>query len=163
MEKIFTCSYQLFFFYSKYFSNKIYVSAHTTSRNLSIINDYFIYLERNSIMYKILTGLVSGFLNGLLGSGGGTIVVPALEFIHKIEEHKAHATAILIILPLSIISTAIYFNSGNIIISSSLKVVGGSILGSLLGAKLLNKLSSKNLRKFFGIVLILAAIRLVLS
>lgn len=110
---------------------------------------------------KVLTGLSSGFLNGFFGSGGGTIVVPSLEFIHKVEEHKAHATAILIILPLSIISTLIYLKNGQIDLLSALKVGGGSILGSILGAKLLNRLSANMLRKFFGIVLILAAVRMV--
>lgn len=110
---------------------------------------------------KIVTGCFSGFLNGFLGSGGGTVVVPALEYLHKVEEHKAHATAILIILPLSIISTFVYLKSGYIEITSALKVGGGSIIGSIIGAKLLNKLSSGMLRKIFGLILIIAAIRMV--
>ncbi|MCG8481930.1 MAG: sulfite exporter TauE/SafE family protein [Clostridia bacterium] len=110
---------------------------------------------------KILTGVVSGFLNGFFGSGGGTVIVPSLEFVHKVEEHKAHATAILIILPLSIMSTIIYLNNGQIDLISALKVGIGSILGSIVGAKLLNKLSGNMLRKFFGVVLIVAALRMV--
>lgn len=111
---------------------------------------------------KVLSGIISGFLNGFFGSGGGTIIVPSLEFIHKIEEHKAHATAILIILPLSIISTFIYLKNGQIHLISALKVGSGSILGSMVGARLLNKLSGNILRKFFGVVLIIAALRMVL-
>lgn len=53
-------------------------------------------------------GFVTGIINGLFGSGGGTLIVPALVFILGIEDYKAHATAISIILPLSIISTFIY-------------------------------------------------------
>ena len=49
-------------------------------------------------------GLVTGFANGLFGSGGGTIVVPAMERFLGEEEHKAHATAIAVILPLSLLS-----------------------------------------------------------
>ena len=41
-----------------------------------------------------LTGLVTGFVNGLFGSGGGTLVVPAMERFLCVETHKAHATAI---------------------------------------------------------------------
>ena len=58
----------------------------------------------------IVIGLITGVVNGLFGSGGGTIVVPSLIFIIGLEEHVSHATAISIILPLSIISTIIYFN-----------------------------------------------------
>ena len=53
-------------------------------------------------------GLVTGFANGLFGSGGGTIVVPAMERFLKVEEHKAHATAIAVILPLSLLSLGVY-------------------------------------------------------
>ena len=52
---------------------------------------------------KAAIGLVTGFANGLFGSGGGTIVVPAMERFLKVEEHKAHATAIAVILPLSLL------------------------------------------------------------
>lgn len=111
---------------------------------------------------KIATGIVAGFLNGFLGSGGGTVVIPSLKYILKTEEHKAHATAILIILPLSILSFFIYFNNGYIDIILALKVAIGSILGSIVGAKFLNKISSKSLKKVFGIVLIFAAIGMLI-
>jgi len=53
-------------------------------------------------------GLVTGIANGLFGSGGGTIVVPAMVLLLKEEEHVAHATAISIILPLTLVSAFIY-------------------------------------------------------
>ncbi|MEI3522967.1 MAG: sulfite exporter TauE/SafE family protein [Anaerotignum sp.] len=59
-----------------------------------------------------LTGLVTGFVNGLFGSGGGTLVVPAMERFLHVETHKAHATAIAVILPLSVLSLLIYFWQG---------------------------------------------------
>ncbi len=60
-------------------------------------------MEKNKV--KLLSiGIITGFINGLFGSGGGTIVVPALIFLLGMDDHKAHATAISIILPLSIIS-----------------------------------------------------------
>jgi len=105
-------------------------------------------------------GLVSGICNGLFGSGGGTILVPAMVFLLKVEQHKAHATAIAVILPLTIISSIIYITSGIYDITLTYKITIGSILGGLLGAILLNKLSSNFLRKIFGIFMIIAAIRM---
>lgn len=56
-------------------------------------------------------GLVTGIANGLFGSGGGTIVVPAMVLLLKEEEHVAHATAISIILPLTLVSAFIYVST----------------------------------------------------
>lgn len=111
-------------------------------------------------MKTTIIGIVSGFINGLLGSGGGTIIVPALEYFNKTEEHKAHATAIAVILPLSVISSLIYLYKGKIIMNAVLIVGAGSILGSILGAFLLNKVSSSFLRRLFGIVMIISAMRM---
>ncbi|WP_425446049.1 sulfite exporter TauE/SafE family protein [Dethiothermospora halolimnae] len=111
----------------------------------------------------LLIGLVTGIINGLFGSGGGTIIVPALVFILSLEQYKAHATAISIILPLSIVSTIIYLRSDIIDLSIALMITSGGIIGSILGAKFLNKIPSKILRKIFGIFMIIAAIRLVIK
>ena len=50
-----------------------------------------------------LLGFITGLINGVFGSGGGMIIVPALVFLVGLEDYKAHATAISIILPISII------------------------------------------------------------
>lgn len=110
----------------------------------------------------ILLGILTGFINGLFGSGGGTIIVPALVFIIGLEEHKAHATAISIILPLSIVSSFMYFKNIDINLRVTFFVIIGSVIGGLIGAKLLNKVPNKLLRKLFGIFMIIAAIRLVM-
>ncbi|OGO76876.1 MAG: permease [Clostridiales bacterium GWB2_37_7] len=110
----------------------------------------------------LLIGLISGLVNGLFGSGGGTILVPCLVFIMDVEDHKAHATAIAIILPLSILSSIIYYRYNVVDFTLTAKVAIGSVLGGIIGSMLLNKLSVNVLRKFFGIVMIIAAVRMVL-
>lgn len=111
----------------------------------------------------ILIGSVTGVVNGLFGSGGGTIIVPALVFLIGLEEHKAHATAILIILPLSIVSTIVYFTHGIIRFDIAIIVTLGGIIGGFIGARLLNKIPNNILRKIFGIFMIIAAIKLVMK
>lgn len=106
-------------------------------------------------------GLATGLINGLFGSGGGTLVVPALVFLLGIEDYKAHATAISIILPLSIISSYIYFKNNIIRFDIGLTIILGGVIGSILGAKLLNKVPIPILRKIFGSVIIYTAIRMI--
>lgn len=118
--------------------------------------------EKNNILKTALIGSVMGLVNGLFGSGGGTILVPCLVFIMKLEDHKAHATAISIILPISIISSLIYFKYDVVDIDLTLKVAVGSVIGALVGSCLLNRISVNILRKIFGIFMIIAAVRMVL-
>lgn len=106
-------------------------------------------------------GLITGFINGIFGSGGGTIIVPAMVFLLGMEDYKAHATAISIILPLSIISTIIYFFNNTISLAIAFKVMIGGFIGSYIGAKILNKVPTNVLRKIFGSVIIYTAIRMI--
>ena len=113
-------------------------------------------------MISSIIGIITGFANGLFGSGGGSIVVPAMERFLKISTHKAHATAIAIILPLSILSAFIYVRGDVAPISTIIYVSIGGVLGGAVGAKLLCKISSKWLHRIFGLVIVTASIRMIL-
>ena len=106
-------------------------------------------------------GIISGFCNGLFGSGGGTIVVPFLEIFLKLDPKKSHATAILIIFVFTVVSLFFYGFSGQLDFILALKVSAGGVVGGLVGAKLLNKLSFNAIHKIFGIFMIIAAFRMV--
>ncbi|MBZ2173645.1 sulfite exporter TauE/SafE family protein [Schnuerera sp. xch1] len=110
----------------------------------------------------IIIGLIAGLINGLFGSGGGTLVVPALVFLLGLKDYKAHATAISIILPLTIISTFIYLYNKIIRFDIAIIVGLGGIVGSIIGAKFLKKIPTPTLRKIFGSIIILTAIRMII-
>ena len=117
--------------------------------------------KRKHNLLCAIGGIISGFCNGLFGSGGGTIIVPFLEIFLKLDPKKSHATAILIIFVFTLVSLAFYGYSGNLDFSLALKVSIGGVVGGLIGAKLLNKLSFNAIHKIFGGFMILAAIRMV--
>ena len=114
-------------------------------------------------MKLIGIGLITGALNGLFGSGGGTIVVPSLVFLLGVKDYKAHATAISVIFPLSIISTFIYFKNNIIKMDIALIIGFGGVLGSYLGAKFLKKIPTPMLRKSFGTLIIITALRMIIK
>lgn len=109
-----------------------------------------------------LIGIVTGFANGLFGSGGGTVVVPCMEKYLGVDAHKSHATAIAVILPLSILSAAIYIFKADVPWGQTFAVSAGGILGGVVGAKILNKISSRKLHIVFGLAMLAAAVRMFL-
>ena len=110
-----------------------------------------------------IIGAVSGLLNGMFGSGGGLAAVPLIEKLLKAEPKKAHATSVAIIMPLSLLSAFLYYKGKYLDFSQALKFVPFGILGAILGGILLKKISNIWLRRIFGALLILSAIRMVIK
>ncbi len=120
-------------------------------------------VSKHKFLISAVGGVIAGFLNGLFGSGGGTIIVPFLEEFLNQDEHKAHATAILIILCFTVLSLFFYGFQNNLNVSLALKVSVGGVIGGAIGAKLLKKLSGSLLRKIFGAFMLIAAVRMVVG
>ena len=106
-------------------------------------------------------GIITGLLNGFFGSGGGTVLVPAMQKFLKTEAHKSHATAIAVILPLSAASAAVYINDMELDVKTVLFIAAGGVAGGFLGAKLLNKIKAAMLHKIFGICMAAAGLRMI--
>lgn len=107
-----------------------------------------------------ISGSVIGFINGFLGSGGGMIAVPLLEKLKKMDNKQAHATAIALMLPFSLISGLIYSLSFELNFVN-LAILSASVtLGGVLGSLFLKKLSSKTIRIIFAIVMLGAGIKM---
>lgn len=109
----------------------------------------------------VSVGVITGLINGIFGGGGGMIVVPILTLLLGIENKKAHATAILIILPISLVSACYYVFSGNFSLSVGLPVVIGVTIGGVIGATLLKKLSSKWVSIIFSIIMAFAGAKML--
>ena len=91
---------------------------------------------------RAAVGLAVGGANGLFGGGGGMLAVPLLGATGY-EEKQAHATAILVILPVSAFSFFLYALYGFCDFSVVIPTALGVTAGGVLGAWLLNKLPVK--------------------
>lgn len=115
-----------------------------------------------NILKTVLSGIPIGFINGFFGSGGGVAAVYVLEKILKTDAKKSHATAIGIILPLSIASLFMY---GTKALADTRTVVlcsVGGCIGGAVGAKILGKIPKKWLKILFGGVMVISGARLIL-
>jgi uncharacterized membrane protein YfcA len=109
-------------------------------------------------MKNIILAFVSGITNGMFGTGGGVLALPLLE---RITENKriAHEGVSLFILPLAILSAALYRKDIGLYTISFLSI--GAFIGGVTGALLSSKFKLKYIRLLFGIVIIYIGVKSV--
>lgn len=110
---------------------------------------------------EIIIGLTAGVLNGLFGAGGGSVIVPAFEKFLKMPQKRAHATAVAIVLIMSVISGAVYIMRGHFDAGVWLPVTAGGVAGGAVGGFLLTKISGKWLKRIFGAAIVATAIKMI--
>ncbi|MCL2873591.1 MAG: sulfite exporter TauE/SafE family protein [Defluviitaleaceae bacterium] len=109
-----------------------------------------------------IVGSVTGIVNGLFGSGGGAIFIPLSKKFLKLSVHTAHATAVAIILPLSITSSFVYLRGNEVDWKMLIFICIGGVAGGIVGAKLLTKIPKKWLKRLFGLFMIAAAVKMLI-
>ena len=112
---------------------------------------------------RIITGLVAGIISGLFAAGGGMIVVPVLIHLFKLEDSKARATSVFAILPMVIASGIFYYKNNYVDWNLGIKCAIGGIIGGVIGAKLLKKMSGKTLRILFIVFLSYTSLKMIIG
>ncbi|MGN1417857.1 MAG: sulfite exporter TauE/SafE family protein [Acutalibacteraceae bacterium] len=107
-------------------------------------------------------GILIGFINALFGAGGGMIAVPMLKKC-GLEQKKAQATTICIILPLTFVTSAIYLLKGYVSFSDAVPFIIPGFFGAVFGSTVFKKLNNSFLSKIFALFMIWAGIRLILK
>lgn len=108
----------------------------------------------------VLVGAAAGIIGGGLGVGGGIILVPLLIAL-GLERHRAHATSLAAIVLIAV-AGAISFGAANEVSWGLGLIVGvGGIIGSVLGASVMHRMSSRTLSVVFAFVLLVAGLRMI--
>ncbi|CAH2714405.1 hypothetical protein BACCIP111895_01568 [Neobacillus rhizosphaerae] len=109
----------------------------------------------------ILISFVVGFLSGIFGIGGGSLMVPTMILLFFFPPHVATATSMFMILPTSILSSITHIALGNVNWLYALALVPGAWIGAKVGVFLNTKLKSKTIVWIIRIILIVVGIRLI--
>lgn len=109
--------------------------------------------------YMAITGALTGLANGFFGGGGGMVVVPLMIYLLNMKTKSAHATALAVILPITLISALVYFTSGKFDFAIGVPTLVGVVAGGILGAWLLGKLSASYITKIFSLVMLVAGVK----
>lgn len=110
-----------------------------------------------------LSGVIAGFLSGLLGVGGGFVMVPALQRCTDLAMKSIVATSLAVIALVSatgVVSSAL---TGNVAWPIALPFSAGALAGMLGGRIISSHLSGPRLQQGFGIVAGLVAIGMVVK
>lgn len=113
----------------------------------------------------LLIGFGAGFLNGLLGAGGGILIVYGLQYAlgkDRVESHAIFASAIAVMLPLSALSALQYLRNGHLEAASVGLLALPAIAGGVIGALLLRRLSPRALSRLFAAVVLVSGLVLVI-
>ena len=92
--------------------------------------------DKNRLTLALFATL-AGFLNGLLGAGGGIILYFVIRKLYGGENRVAFRMNIVAILLFSLISSTVYYFHGNLDISACLPYLPVALLGGAIGAFLL--------------------------
>jgi uncharacterized membrane protein YfcA len=116
--------------------------------------------SRRSAMTLIilLLGLAVGVLVGLLGIGGGVVLVPAMVYLLRMDQHLAQGTSLLILLPpVGLGALREYWKQGQVDLRAGILCALGMLVGGYAGGLIAVPLASRHLKGLFGCFLILTA------
>ncbi len=108
--------------------------------------------------YAIAGGL-AGIANGLFGGGGGSVLVPMLTGYCKLDQRRAFATSVAVILPLCALSAGIYLFRGGLDVKTALPYLIGGALGGWAGGKWFKGMKILWLKRVFGLLLIYGGVK----
>ena len=116
------------------------------------------------LIVLIVIGVISGLLAGVFGIGGAIIVIPALVFILGLSQHVAQGTSLAFMLPpVGVLATWNYWKAGYVDWKIALVLSVTFVVGAYFGSQFSINISDKLLRRFFGILMLVMAIKMIFS
>jgi hypothetical protein len=99
-------------------------------------------------------GALAGFLSGMMGVGGGSIMVPALVLIVGHSQYTAQGSSLLAMVPAGSVGAYTHWRLGNVVTRVLPGLIPGIFIGTYFGGSLAHLLTEANLRLVFAAVII---------
>jgi hypothetical protein len=100
------------------------------------------------------TGVFAGFLSGMMGVGGGSIMVPAMVLLAGFPQVVAQGSSLLAMVPAGAAGAATHWKLGNVVKELLPGLIPGILLGTFAGSSLALRLPETALRITFAAVLV---------
>ena len=105
----------------------------------------------------------AGLVSALLGIGSGVLKIPAMDTALRLPIKVSSATSNFMIGVTAAASAGAYFVHGDIVSAIAGPVALGSVVGAVLGARILMRVSNEKLRGLFVAILVLLAVQMLLQ
>ena len=117
-----------------------------------------------TVIVLIIIGLLAGMLSGLVGVGGGILMIPLLVIFLGFTQHQAQGTALFAMLPpIGILAAMNYYKEGFVKWEYAAVIALTFVVGGYFGSKLSISLPDQTVRRVFGVVMLIGAIKLIFS
>ena len=111
----------------------------------------------------VALGLTAGVVGGMFGVGGGIIVVPGLVLWLGFSQHRASGTSVATIIASASAALIPFAIDGSVDWAAAIAITLGAIAGAALGARILHRIPAHNLSRAFSLLLVVAALRMILT
>jgi uncharacterized protein len=109
------------------------------------------------------SGVLAGFMSGLLGVGGGFVVVPALKKYAFLQMQSILATSFAVIALISAVGASAAVLMGTMLWTVATPFAGGALAGMLVGYKLASRFSGARIQKGFAWLAVFVAVGMVVK
>ena len=105
----------------------------------------------------LATGLVTGFMSGLLGIGGGLVMIPAMVILLAVPQKMAQGVSLAAIIPTALSGIITHRRLGNVDFGVGKWIGLGAALGAYVGAMAASGLDNNTLMLSFAVFILFVA------
>ena len=108
-------------------------------------------------MVEIVSGIIAGMFTGT-GMGGGTVLILLLSVFGNLNQHFSQGANLFFYILTTISAIIINIKGKFVNFRLGFQIIIYGIIGALIGSKIIMKVDSQSLRKYFGMFLAIIAI-----
>jgi len=138
----------------------LFVAAQMIAKSPEVSRPERVGLDRRLVP---LVGVAGGVSMGLLGIGGALVAIPFLVRLFRIDQRTAQALGLALVAPSSIIALGTYAGQGHVDWTTGLCLSVGGVLTVAAGVELAHRLPERRLRLWFGLMVGLTGIWLLVG
>jgi len=137
------------------------LGLHSSYPDHAVGNEVHYQVHRVPMGMMLMYG--AGLISALLGIGSGVLKIPAMDTALRLPIKVSSATSNFMIGVTAAASAGAYFMQGRILPAVAGPVALGSVVGAILGARILMRTGNAKLRIMFVVVLVVFGIQMLMQ